>query len=160
VQDEIAALTEKQSENRAAQLRLARMASRGRLSEDVIEAQERELEQESSEIEGRLTLLRVQLQQAQENTLPIREIEDACQMLSEGIEELTFQEKRWIIRALVGVIYADKDGWKLEGRLPCLSEAQSSYEAKHSGEESPGGEMRFQESPSSACSASPMSRTA
>ena len=150
VAQQLAALTEKVQENRAAQARLAKLASLGRLADDVIEEQAAQLEDEASAIASRMALLRVQLQQAQDNTFPIREVEDACQLLAAGVDAADFDTKRWIIRTLVTVIYADKDGWKMEGVLPCLN--SSDYR------ESPGGERLFMETPSSASSVSPMRR--
>ena len=151
VAQQLDALADKAHENRAAQARLARLAALGRLADDVIEEQAAQLEDEASAIASRMALLRVQLQRAQDNTFPIREVEDACQLLAAGVDAADFDTKRWIIRTLVTVIYADKDGWKMEGVLPCLN--SSDYR------ENPGGERRFMETPSSASSASPMRRT-
>jgi hypothetical protein len=93
-----------------------------------------------------------QLQQVQGNTFPIREVEDACQLLATELDTVDFDTKRWIIRTLVTVIYADKDGWWMEGVLPCLNSSSDSSA-------SPGGERRFMETRSSASSASLMRRT-
>jgi DNA invertase Pin-like site-specific DNA recombinase len=157
VAQQIDALTQKAQENRAAQARLAKLAALGHLADDVIAEQAAQLEDEASTIASRLALLRVQLQQAQDNTFPIREVEDACQLLAAGLDTVDFDTKRWIIRTLVTVIYADKDGWWMEGGLPCLN---SSADRRNSSayHESPGGEKQFMETPSSASSASPMRR--
>jgi hypothetical protein len=151
VAQQLDALTQKAQENRAAQVRLAKLAALGRLAEDVIEEQAARLEDDASAIASRMALLRVQLQQAQDNTFPIREVEDACQLLATGLDTVDFDTKRWIIRTLVTVIYADKDGWSMEGVLPCLNSSDS--------QQSPGGEKLFMETRLSASSVSPMRRT-
>jgi site-specific DNA recombinase len=151
VAEQLDALTLKAQENRAAQLRLAKLASLGRLADDVIDEQAAQLEDEASAIASRIALLLVQLQQAQDNTFPIREVEDACRLLAAGLDTVDFDTKRWIIRTLVTAIYADKDGWTMEGVLPCLNSSDSRA--------SPGGERLFMETPSSASSGSPMRRT-
>ena len=45
-------------------------------------------------------------------------MQDACTLLADEALEAGFAEKRWLIGLLVDVIYADKYGWRLEGRLP------------------------------------------
>jgi hypothetical protein len=120
IAQEIAALTQRAEENKAQQARLARLYRLGKRSDDVLDAESAELEREAADVEGRLSLLRVQLEQAHQNTLPIKEVEDACSLLAEGRDNLPFEEKRWIIKTLVDVVYANKDGWRMEGRLPGL----------------------------------------
>jgi site-specific DNA recombinase len=121
LEQELTGLEARQAENRAAQQRLARLASRGKLADDVIEEQATELEQEAAEIAERLSLLHVQVQQAHQETVPIRGIEDACRLLAEGLDGATFEDRRWIVRTLVDVVYTDKKRWRMEGRLPGLS---------------------------------------
>jgi hypothetical protein len=120
IAQEIAALTQRAEENKAQQARLARLYRLGKRSDDVLDAESAELEREAADVEGRLSLLRVQLEQAHQNTLPIKEVEDACALLAEGLDDLPFAQKRWIIKTLVDVVYARKDGWRMEGRLPGL----------------------------------------
>jgi site-specific DNA recombinase len=120
VQQEITGLEAKHAENTAAQERLTELYTRGKLSPQVLAQQEDKLEREASEIAQRLALLQVRLHQAQENTLPIREAEEACKLVAESLEEPTFEDKRWAIRTLVEVIYASRTHWRMEGWLPTL----------------------------------------
>lgn len=57
-------------------------------------------------------------ERARNSQAPITEVRDACALLADGMAEADFAQKRWLIRHLVRVIYADKEGWKLEGHLP------------------------------------------
>jgi hypothetical protein len=114
----IAALSEAENENRLAQKRLIDLASRGRLAADLIDEQERNLAREAAEITSKKTLLETQLEQAAAGQAPLRDVQDACALLADGLLEAGFEEKQWLIRHLVQVIYADKEGWTLEGRLP------------------------------------------
>jgi hypothetical protein len=120
IAQELAALTQHAEENKAQQARLARLYRLGQLSDDVLDAASTDLEREAADVAGRLSQLRVQLEQARQNTLPIKEVEDACALLAEGLDDLPCAEKRWIIKTLVDVVYANKGGWRMEGRLPGL----------------------------------------
>jgi hypothetical protein len=40
----------------------------------------------------------------------VRDVQDACALLADGLLEAGLEEKRWLIRHLVQVIYADKEG--------------------------------------------------
>ena len=53
------------------------MYARGKLKKEILEKQELELEQEAADLEGKLALKRVQLQQAQQNQLPIQSVQDS-----------------------------------------------------------------------------------
>jgi hypothetical protein len=127
VQEQIDGLMQILEDNKAQQKRVATLYQKGKLSEDVLDEQSAALEQEAREAEGRLALLRVQLQDAQQNTLPLQEVEDACALLAEGLEAFTFEEKRRVIRTLVDVVYAGKEGWKLEGKLPGLVDGAGAF---------------------------------
>jgi site-specific DNA recombinase len=120
IEDEISRLAECQAENRLAQQRLLERAVRGKLAADLIGAQEDALEAEAHELAARRALLEVQLEQARAGQAPLRQVRDALALLADGLLEATFEDKRWIIRQLVTRIWADKQGWELEGCLPEL----------------------------------------
>ena len=65
---------------------------------------------EAAEIVRKKTLLQTQLEQAGAGQAPLRDVQDACPLLADGLREAGLAEKRWLIRHLVHVIYADKDG--------------------------------------------------
>jgi site-specific DNA recombinase len=121
LQDQLAGLEERAGEIRTGQANLLARSLRGRMPRDLIEAEEDRLEAEAQEVAGQISLLHVQLQQARAETLPIRDIEEACRLLREGLEGATFEDRRWIVRTLVDIVYADKRRWRMEGRLPVLS---------------------------------------
>ena len=137
LQDQLAGLEERAGEIRLEQQSLLARALRGKVPEDLIAAEEDRLETEAQEVAGHISLLHVQLQQARAETLPIRDIEDACHLLHEGLEGAPFEDRRWIVRTLVDVVYADKDRWRMEGRLPVLSGAgrldgeEAAFEERH-----------------------------
>jgi hypothetical protein len=119
----LAGLHERAAEVRSAQVRLAEAAAWGKLPADILEAQAAALEEQAQDIAGQISLAHVQLEQARAETVPIKDIEDACALLAAGAEDATFEQRRWIVRTLVHRIYADKTHWVLEGRLPCLHAA-------------------------------------
>jgi hypothetical protein len=55
----------------------------------------------------------------------VRDVQEACTLLPDGLLEAGFEEKQWLICHLVQGIYADKQGWMLEGRLPGMRAAGS-----------------------------------
>jgi hypothetical protein len=118
---ELAGLQERAAEIRVAQDRLAEMGMWGKLPADIVEKKAADLDEQAQEIEGQISLAHVQLEQARAETVPIRDIEDACALLAQGAQEASFEQRRWIVRTLVHRIYADKTHWTLEGRLPVLS---------------------------------------
>ena len=118
---QLAALDEAQNENRLAQQRLVEMGVRGRIAADLLAQQEEKLAAEAHEIAQRKSLLETQLDVARQGQVPIRQVQDACALLADGALEAGFAEKRWLISLLVDVIYADKHGWRLEGRLPGMN---------------------------------------
>jgi hypothetical protein len=120
LQDQLVGLEERAAEIRVEQANLLARSLRGKMPEELIAAEEDRLEAEAQEVAGHISLLHVQLQQARAETVPIRDIEDAC-WLREGLEGATFEDRRWIVRTLVDVVYADKRRWRMEGRLPVLS---------------------------------------
>jgi site-specific DNA recombinase len=120
LQDQLAGLQERAAEIRAEQASLLARSLRGKMPKDLIEAEEDRLETEAQEVAGQISLLHVQLQQARAETLPIRDIEETCRLLREGLEGAAFEDRRWIVRTLVDVVYADKRRWRMEGRLPVL----------------------------------------
>jgi site-specific DNA recombinase len=119
----LAGLHERAAEIRAAQLRLAEMGMWGKLPADILEVQAADLEEQAQEIAAQISLAHVQLEQARAETVPIKDIEDACALLAQGAQEASFEQRSWIVHTLVHRIYADKTHWVLEGRLPCLSTA-------------------------------------
>ena len=123
LQDQLTGLEERAAEIRAEQAHLLARSLRGKMPEDLIAAAEDRLETEAQEVAGQISLLHVQLQQARAETLPIRDIEEACRLLREGLEGAAFEDRRWIVRTLVDVVYAGKDRWRMEGRLPIVSTA-------------------------------------
>src|SRR5213082_23803 len=86
--ERLAALQDAEQQNRLAQARLIEMATRGRLAHDLIAQQEEELARE------------------------------ACALLNDGMLEAGPAEKKYLINLLVEVIYADREGWHLQGYLP------------------------------------------
>jgi hypothetical protein len=120
LQAELAGLSERAALVRAAQMRLAEATAWGKLPADILQAQADALDEEAQEIAGQISLAHVQIAQARAETVPIRDIEEACALLAEGAAGATFSERQWIVRTLVERVYADKKEWVLEGRLPTL----------------------------------------
>jgi hypothetical protein len=118
LEERLAELAVAEQENHAAQARLVEIATRGRLASDVIEAQEKMLADEAEAIAHEQEMLIAQRAQVQQICAPIHQVRDACKLLSDGLLEVGFAEKKWLIGHLVDVIYVDQKGWELVGRLP------------------------------------------
>jgi hypothetical protein len=127
LEDEISHLCSQLESNGAAQERLAELYVAGKIKREILDRQAQELEDQATELEGTLSMLRVQLQQAQQDQLPIQSVQDACQLLREGLDEYPFERKRWLLRMLVQDLYADKEGWTLTMRLPGMEQATGDY---------------------------------
>ena len=61
------------------------------------------------------------------------EVRDACALLKDGMLEAGPAEKKYLINLLVEVIYADREGWDLQGYLPGL-EASGTFDEAAIGE--------------------------
>ena len=122
-----------EQQNRLAQARLIEMATRGRLAHDLIAQQEEELAREAESLAAERTRLDAHLQQVRDGQAPIHEVRDACALLKDGMLEAGPAEKKYLINLLVEVIYADREGWDLQGYLPGL-EASGTFDEAAIGE--------------------------
>ncbi|HKC75574.1 MAG TPA: recombinase family protein, partial [Chloroflexota bacterium] len=120
LQDELETLDGRAAEIAAREKKVAFMFERNLIDETILLERSAAIVREKQEVEGRMALLRVQLQQARENQIPVDEIRHACRILGQGLEAAPFERKQWAIRVLLTRVIATREKVVIEGHLPSL----------------------------------------
>jgi hypothetical protein len=102
------------------------LAVRG-FPEKTIEAENQKINDSRTSLLSRKAKLELNIEQAQSAQDRIKDIKQACEMVSQNLNNLTYEEKRLALEALNIKVWADNHNLSLEGVLPVTIVSQPSY---------------------------------